>query len=78
MWEKNPKVIEEKERDSPKLVLWCTISSKGIISSYFFRDDVRRTTTVTEENYLEMLQKLFLPELRNNAAVETATFRKLW
>jgi len=27
----NPKVIEEKERDSPKLVVWCAISSKGII-----------------------------------------------
>jgi len=37
MWDtENPKVIEEKERDSPKLVVWCTISSKGIIGPYFF------------------------------------------
>ena len=37
MWgTKNPKVIEEKERDSPKLVVWCAISAKGIIGSYFF------------------------------------------
>jgi len=37
MWgTKNPKVIEEKERDSPKLVAWCAISSKGIIGPYFF------------------------------------------
>ena len=57
IWEtENPKVIEEKERDSPKLVVWCAISDKGIIGPYFFRDDARRTTTVTGENYLEMLQ----------------------
>jgi len=27
----NPKVIEEKKRNSPKLVVWCAISSKGNI-----------------------------------------------
>jgi len=50
----NPKVIEEKERDSPKLVVWCAISSKGIICRYFFCNDARRTTDVTKENYVEM------------------------
>ena len=70
IWEtENPKVIEEEERDLPKLVVWCAISAKGIIGLYFFRDDARRTTTVTGENYLKMLQKFFLPELRNNASV---------
>jgi len=58
--------------------VWCAISSKGIIGPYFFRDDARRTTTVAEENDLEMLQKFFLPELRNNASVEKVTFRNLW
>ena len=65
----NPKVIEEKERDSPKHVVWCAISASGIIGPYFFCNDTRRTTTVTGKNYLEMLQKFFLPELRNNALV---------
>jgi len=45
----NPKVIEEKERDSPKFVEWCVISSKSIIGPYFFRDDAKRTTDVTKE-----------------------------
>ena len=72
----NPKVIEEKERDSPKLVVWCAISATGIIGPYFFRDDTRRTTTVTGENYLEMLQKFFLPELGNNALVENCYFQQ--
>ena len=72
----NPKVIEEKERDSPKLVVWCAISAKGSIGPYFFRDDARRTTTVTGENYLKMLQKFFLPEQRNNASVENCYFQQ--
>ena len=32
----NPKVIAEKERDSPKLFVWCAISARGIIGPYFF------------------------------------------
>jgi len=31
----NPKVIEEKVRDLSKLIVWCTIFSKGIIGPYF-------------------------------------------
>ena len=54
IWEtENPKIIEEKESDSSKLVVKCAISAKGIIGPYFFREDARKTTTVTEENYLE-------------------------
>ena len=67
-------VIEEKERDSPKLVVWCAISAKAVIGPYCFRDDAKRITTVTGENYLEMLQKFFLPDLRNNASVESCYF----
>ena len=76
MGTENPKIIEEKEHDSPKLVVWCAIFAKGIIGPYFFHDDARRTTTVTGENYLEMLQKFFLPELRNNASVENCYFQQ--
>jgi len=32
----NPKVVKEKERDTPKLDVWYTISSKGIVGPYFF------------------------------------------
>ena len=53
--------IQQKEHDLFKLVVWCAISAKGIISTCFSRDDQRRTTTVTGENYLEMLEKFFVP-----------------
>ena len=72
----NPKAILEKERDSSKLVAWCAICVKGIISPYFFRDDQKRTTTITKENYLEMLKNFFLPEPRNNAVVENCYFQQ--
>ena len=56
IWVKeNPETMLEKKGNSPKLVVWCEISAKGIIGSHFFRDDQRRTTTITEENYLEMV-----------------------
>ena len=73
----NPKIIKKKERDSPKLVVWCAISADGIIGPYFFRDDAGRTTTVTGENYLEMLQKFFLTEQRNNLRTKSVTFSKM-
>ena len=56
--------------------MWCAISATDIIGSYFFRDDARRTTTVTGEKYLKMLQKFFLPELENNALVENCYFQQ--
>ena len=52
--QKNLKAILEKERESPKLVVWCSISSKGITGPYFFRDDQRGTTAVSGENYLKI------------------------
>ena len=59
IWEtENPKAILEKKHDSPQLVVWSTISANGIISPYFFRND-QKTTTVTGENYLEILKKFF-------------------
>ena len=51
-------------------------SAKGITGPYFFFDDQRRTTTVTGENYLEMLENFFLLELRNDVVVENCYFQK--
>ena len=72
----NSKAILKKERDLPRLVVWCAIFAKYIIGLYFFRADHRRTTTVTGENYPKMLENFFLPELRNNAIVEKCCFQQ--
>ena len=39
----------------------------GIIGPYFFKDDQGRTCTVNQENYREMIQNFYLPELRAQA-----------
>ena len=73
IWEtQNPKFIQEKEHNSPKLVLCCAISAKGIISPYVFRDDQRKTTTAN----LKMLENFILSKLRNNAVVEHCYFQQ--
>ena len=54
----NPKAIREQERDSRKLVVWCAVSSTGLTAPFFFRGKVNHTTTVTEANYLHMLNSL--------------------
>lgn len=39
IWGKsNPAKILEYERDSAKLVVWCVMSSTGLIGPFFFRD----------------------------------------
>ncbi len=71
IWGKsNPAEILEYERDSPKLVVWCAMSSTGLIGPFFFRDASGNTTTVTGENYLKMLQEFAVPQLqaRNDLA----------
>ena len=46
------------------------------MSPYFFRDDQRRTITVTGENYLKMLENFFHPELKNNTVVINCYFQQ--
>ena len=40
------------------------MSSNGLIGPFFFRDEVGNTNTVTEANYLQMLQQFAVPKLR--------------
>ena len=62
IWSKsNPKAIREHERDSPKLVIWCAMSSTGLIGPFFFDHEVGNITIVTEANYLQMLQQFGAP-----------------
>ena len=45
---------------SPKITVWCGISSKKIYSLFFFEDsETGEATTITTESYLRMLQVIF-------------------
>jgi hypothetical protein len=53
-----PNEVHEVERDSPKVNVWCAMSSNCIIGPYFFDYD-----TVDGEDYLKMLKEYFYPIL---------------
>ena len=57
IWSKeNPNIVEEKQLQPAKCLVWCAISANKIIGPYFF------DSTVNGDNYLEMLQQFFWPE----------------
>ena len=60
-----PDEVQQVPLHSPKLVVWCALSSHGVIGPYFFRDQNGATTTVTSVRYLEMLKRYYVPELFN-------------
>ena len=60
----NPKAIGEHELNSPKLLVWCAVSSTGLIGPFFFGNEVGGITTVTGENYLQILQQCDVALLR--------------
>ena len=57
---RNPVQIHEHERDTSKLIIWCAISSAGLIGPFFFRDQEGHSVNVNGDNYLSMLQEFLL------------------
>ena len=51
--DENPGELHEKPLHSPKVTVWCAISSSGIIGPYFFQDDRGNTTTVNTDRYTQ-------------------------
>lgn len=77
IWGKsNPSVTLEHERDSPKLVVWCAMSSTGIIGPFFFRDAKGNCANVTGVNYLQMLQEYAIPQLRARGNLDNVFFQQ--
>ena len=60
-----PDQVQQIPLHSPKLVVWCAISSHGVIGPYFLKDQNGVTTTVNSDRYLHMLKRFFIPELYN-------------
>lgn len=57
IWRKsNPEEILYHERDFPKLVIWCSVSSTGL-TGLFFPRCIRKHVTVAGGNYLKMLKE---------------------
>ena len=58
-----------------KVTVWVAVGWYGIIGPYFFEDDQGRTSTVNQENYREMIQNFYLPELRAQARKRNNLFK---
>ena len=72
----NPVQVREHQRDSPKLVVWCAISSAGLIGPHFFKNDDGDTVNVSGDNYLHMLRNFFLPRLAQVADINNVIFQQ--
>jgi hypothetical protein len=56
----NPHAYVGHQRDSPKVNVFCAISSQKVYSPFFFAEE-----TVTGMTYLDMLQLWLMPQLQN-------------
>jgi len=51
---------------NPKITVWCAVWSRGIIGTYFFEDEDRKTITVTSQHYTEMISEFLSLNLPSN------------
>lgn len=56
--ETNPRELHERPLHSPKVTVWCAISSAGIIGPWFFEEN-EVAVTVNSNRYVNMLQVFF-------------------
>lgn len=59
----NPKELHPKPLHSPKVTVWCAVSTERIFGPYFFEDNGGNTVTVTSDRYVDMLNNFFIPLL---------------
>jgi hypothetical protein len=67
----NPFVTMEVAMNSPKVTVWCAMSSKIIIGPFFFDE-----LTVDQHNYLDMLQTFFYPILQKKKLTGRTIFQQ--
>lgn len=62
-WEsENLRELHQKSLHSPKVTVWCALSSIGIIGPYFFQDG-GVTVTVNSNRYCGMLENFLRPKI---------------
>jgi hypothetical protein len=54
--------LHQRPLHSPRVTVWCAISSVGIIGPWFFEEN-EQTVTVTSDRYVNMLEEFFLPRI---------------
>ncbi|QQP39941.1 Uncharacterized protein FKW44_013818, partial [Caligus rogercresseyi] len=70
----NPRELYEKPLHSPKLKVWCAISSTGIVGPWLFEEN-EVTVTVNSERYVNMLEEFFLPRINESRMEQLFTLQ---
>ena len=58
----NPQELHQRPLHSPKVTVWCAISSGWIIGPWLFEEN-EVTVTVNSDRYVNMLQDFFFPRV---------------
>ena len=58
----NPRELHQRPLLSPKVTVWCAISSTGIVGPWFFEEN-EVTVKVNSDRYVNMLEEFFLPRI---------------
>ena len=66
-----PNIVHQYEDHSPKINVWCAMSSECIIGPFFFEE-----STINGQNYLEMLKKFFYPIIARKRIVSRMYFQQ--
>jgi hypothetical protein len=72
----NPIELHDRPFHSSKVTVWCTISSFGIISPYFFEDETEKAVTVTGPRYVHVLENFLGPELACHPVTKETFFQQ--
>ena len=59
----NPRIAHASELHPRKVIVWCGVTSEGIIGPCFFEYPCENAVTVTGERYREMLENFVQPEI---------------
>ena len=58
-----PEEVYEKPLHSPKVTVWCGLSSNRIYGPYFFEDPEGNARMVTTDTYIEMLNMMSVNDI---------------
>ena len=68
--------VSQMPLHSPKVTVWCAMSSNMVIGPFFFEDGQGNTVTVNQENYRSVLVKFVASLRRRQVDLDNAWFQQ--
>ena len=77
VWASNaPDIVLEAPPLSPRVTVWCAMSSTGIIGPFFFKDADGLTQTVNKERYVDILKRFWVALQRGSPGADRLWFQQ--